>query len=48
MERPDPKGCMFEDKLYPHASDQCIKGKCMICRDGNWLERVDVCALSKT
>jgi hypothetical protein len=48
MERRDPKACVLENKLYPHGSDECIKGKCMICRDGDWLERIDVCPSLRT
>jgi hypothetical protein len=36
--------CTHEEKIYPHGTEECIAGKCKICSDGDWKERVDVCA----
>ena len=38
MERSSKSGCSFKDHLYPHDSEVCREGKCMICNDGKWEE----------
>lgn len=35
--------CQNDNRLYPHGTEQCISGKCMLCVDGQWKERIEVC-----
>jgi hypothetical protein len=38
--------CANDDRLYPHGTEQCISGRCMLCVEGQWKERIEVCSSS--
>ena len=40
--------CTKDERLYPHGTEQCISGRCMLCAEGQWKERIDVCSPAET
>lgn len=46
MEKKNKEFCTHKSKIYPHGSEDCIAGKCMICSFGEWKERVQQCTPS--
>lgn len=36
------QGCKYKDQLQSHGSEICIAGKCMICNNGKWEDRVEM------
>jgi len=38
----DKKSCSLDDRTYSHDAEVCESGKCMICKDGEWVETEDL------
>jgi hypothetical protein len=32
------KSCTYEGKVYPSGAELCVADRCMVCRDGKWIE----------
>lgn len=44
MKRKTQSFCTHDNRIYPHGTEECIAGKCKVCSDGDWKERVQVCS----